>query len=147
MLSANSCWHSFGNWWAGEWQRGRRGPASRAFSRPPGPVAPLHLRSANPRGSAALLLTHVSGVRADVGTRHATATLREPGAAEVVGDVLGDGAGGRLVSVRPAVLFAFAQSKMLWTAGLSRRSRGGSGVQCDGRQVVERATPCSKDAR
>jgi hypothetical protein len=41
---ASSRWPCCESWWADEWQRGRRSPAGRRVSRPPGPVAPLQLR-------------------------------------------------------------------------------------------------------
>ena len=57
---ASSRWRCCESWWADEWQRGRRSPAGRRASRPPGPVAPLQLRPPDPGERAAVLVAYVS---------------------------------------------------------------------------------------
>lgn len=52
-------WRCCGSLLTGEWQRGLRGPAGRRVSRPPGPVAPLQLRSSDPGGGEAVLVADV----------------------------------------------------------------------------------------
>jgi hypothetical protein len=77
-------------------------------------LPPLQLRPADSGRRHAVLRPDVSGVRSHLGTGHSATAVRQSGATEAVGDVLGDRAGGRPVSVRPSVLFALAQQKMLW---------------------------------
>src|SRR6266542_2915388 len=129
---------SSGIWPVDECSEGfRRTRGDRVSDAPRAPISSLLLRPAHPRGSAALLIRYVPGVRADLGARYSTTALRQPGAAEAVGDVLSDRAGGRHLPVRCSLLCALAQSKMLWTYRLPCRSGLGRGFQSKSGRLVE----------
>src|SRR5215218_8317347 len=86
------------SWRANECRGGGPGRRRvRGSAAAPAGLPPLLVRPADPGGRAAVLVEDVPRVRGDLGARHSPAAVREPEAAEAVGDVLGDGAGGRPV--------------------------------------------------
>ena len=106
----------------------RRPRGDRVSDAPRAPVPSLLLRPADSGGRAPLLVAHVSGVRADLGARHSPAAVRKPAAAEAVGDVLGDCAGGRPLPVRSAFC-SHRPVKDALDERLPCRPRLGGGVQ------------------